>query len=71
MQDMTVKFKRVDTKKAWIAGNLKQGKYGPQIGMKLTPELKAYLDSVPMGGWLNFDLYEPFEKKAEAGGIPY
>jgi len=61
--DYTVKFKRVDTGKQWIAGNCKDGKYGPQIGMKMTPELRAYLDSVTEGQWLNFNLYEPFEKK--------
>lgn len=65
MQEYTVKFKRVDTGKQWIAGNCKNGKYGPQIGMKVTPELKAYLDSVSLGGWLNFNLYEPYEKSRD------
>lgn len=66
MEEKTIKFKRVDTGKQWIAGSLKQGKYGPQIGMKVTPELRAYLDSVQIGGWLNFNLYEPYEKKEQA-----
>ena len=61
--EYTVKFKRVDTGKQWIAGKVSDGKYGPQIGMKVSPELKAYLDSVEVGGWLNFSLYEPYENK--------
>lgn len=66
MEGMVVKFKRVDTGKQWIAGNVKNGKFGEQIGMKMSPELRAYLDSVPEGGWLNFNLYEP--RKAESKG---
>ncbi len=62
--EKTIKFKRVDTGKPWIAGNMKDGKYGQQIGMKVTPELKAYLDSVSVGGWLNFNVYEPYDKKS-------
>lgn len=61
--DYTVKFKRVDTGKYWIAGKCKEGKYGPQIGMKKSPELKAYLDSVPDGGWINLSLDKPYEDK--------
>lgn len=64
--DYEVKFKRVDTGKFWGAGKLKEGKFGPQIGMKMSPELRAYLDSVQEGGWLNFSLYEPREKAAHS-----
>jgi len=64
--EYTVKFKRVDNGKTWIAGNCKDGKYGPQIGMKKTPELKAYLDSVADGGWINFNLYAPDKPKSPA-----
>jgi hypothetical protein len=60
--EYNIKFKRIDTGKQWIAGNVKEGKYGPQIGMKKTPELNAYLDSIPDGGWINFNLYKPFDK---------
>lgn len=63
MEYTVVKFKRTDTNKPWVAGNVKEGKYGPQIGMKMTPELRAYLDSVQMGSWLNFNLYKPYEEK--------
>lgn len=63
MEEMTVKFKRIDTGKQWIAGSIKEGKYGPQIPMRKTPELQAYLDSVAVGGWLNFNLYAPYEQK--------
>jgi len=56
MNEMEVKFKRVDTGKYWGAGKLKEGKYGPQIGMRMTPELRAYFDSVKEGEWINFNL---------------
>lgn len=58
-----LKFKRVDTGKYWVAGDIKEGKYGPQAGMKVTPELKAYLDSVDVGGWLNFSIDGPRDNK--------
>jgi hypothetical protein len=64
MDNHVVKFKRIDTGKYWIAGNVKVGKYGPQIGMKKTPELKAYFDSVSDGGWINLSIDKPYEKKA-------
>ena len=64
MVEKTVKFKRVDTGKMWICGNLKDGKYGPQIGMKKTPELEAYLNSVASGGWINFNIYEAYDVNA-------
>lgn len=67
MAEKVLKFKRVDTGKPWIAGNMKPGKYGDQIGMKKTPELKAYLDSVPDGGWINFNVYDPYLPKDEVG----
>lgn len=67
--EYTVKFKRVDTGKYWIAGNCKDGKYGPQIGMKKTPELKAYLDSVADGGWITLNLDKPYEKKAGSSKV--
>ena len=74
MDGYTVKFKRVDTGKYWIGGNVKEGKYGPQIGMKKTPELMAYLDSVASGGWINFSLDKPYEQKeprsAAAKSVP-
>jgi len=60
-----VKFKRVDTGKYWTAGDVKEGKYGPQIGMKVTPELKAYLDTAVIGGWLNFSIDKPYDKAAK------
>ncbi len=63
MEGYTVKFKRVDTGKYWIGGNVKQGRYGLQAGMKKTPELIAYLDSIPEGGWINFSLDKPYEAK--------
>ena len=63
MDGYVVKFKRIDNGKYWIAGKIKEGKYGPQIGMKLTQELKAYLDSVPIDGWINLSIDKPFEKK--------
>lgn len=63
MEGYTVKFKRVDTGKYWIAGNIKEGKYGLQAGMKKTPEFQAYLDSVPAGGWINLSIDKPYEKK--------
>lgn len=73
MDEYEVKFKRVDTGKYWGAGKLKEGKYGPQIGMKVSPELKEYLDSVPVGQWLNFNLYstqpKPEEQKNESPEI--
>lgn len=69
--EYTVKFKRVDTGKPWIAGNMKKGKYGPQIGMKKTVELKAYLDSIPDGGWINLNLYKPFKQESTDQEIPY
>lgn len=55
-----VKFKRADTGKYWIAGKILQAKNGNghQLGMKLTPELKAYIDNIPPGAWLNFSLFE-------------
>lgn len=69
-----IKFKRIDTGKQWGCGKIKEGKYGPQIGMKVSPELKAYLDSVDVGSWLNFNLYEPYEQKeprsAAAKSVP-
>lgn len=60
-----VRFKRVDTGKYWIAAEIKEGKYGPQIGMKKTAELQAYLDSVPPGGWINLSIDKPYEAKAK------
>lgn len=63
MDGHTVKFKRVDTGKYWIGGKITEGKYGPQIGMKVTSELKAYLDSVDVGGWLNFSIDGPRDSK--------
>lgn len=65
MDGHVVKFKRVDNGKYWIGGNIKVGKYGPQAGLKKTPELIAYLDSVPEGGWINFSIDKPYEKKEE------
>jgi hypothetical protein len=65
MEGYTVKFKRVDTGKYWIGGNVKEGKYGLQAGMKKTPELTAYLDSIPEGGWINFSIDKPYEGKAK------
>lgn len=64
--EYTVKFKRVDTGKPWIAGNCKEGKYGPQIGMKKTKELMDYFNSVSDGGWINLNLYKPYEEKPKA-----
>lgn len=63
MDGYTVKFKRVDNGKYWIGGNVKEGKYGLQAGLKKTPELKAYLDSVPDGGWINLSIDKPYEAK--------
>lgn len=60
-----VKFKRVDTGKYWIGGKITEGKYGAQIGMKVTPELKAFLDTATIGGWINFSIDKPYEKKTE------
>lgn len=62
MDGHVVKFKRVDTGKYWIGGKVTEGKYGPQIGMKVTPELRAYLDSVDVGAWLNFSIDKPKDK---------
>lgn len=66
MDGMVVKFKRVDTGRYWIAGSIKEGKYGLQAGLKMTPELKAYLDSIPMDGWVNLSIDKPYEKKKES-----
>lgn len=58
-----VKAKRPDTGKFWGFGNCKMGKYGNwQIGMKVTPELKALI-SANEGGWINFSLFSEDEKR--------
>jgi hypothetical protein len=66
MDEYTVKFKRVDNGKYWIGGNIKQGKYGLQAGMKKTPELVAYLNSIADGAWINFSIDKPYEQKQKA-----
>lgn len=58
-----VKFKRVDNGKYWIGGKISEGKYGPQIGMKMTPELRAYFNSVADGAWVNLSIDKPYEKR--------
>lgn len=71
MEGYKVKFKRIDTGKYWIAAEIKQGKYGLQAGMKKTPELMAYINSVADGGWLNFSIDKPYEpKSAAAKSVP-
>lgn len=65
MDGFKVKFKRVDTGKYWIAGSIKEGKYGLQAGLKKTPELKAYLDSIPDDGWINFSIGKPYTPKPQ------
>ena len=62
MEHTVVKFKRVDNGKYWIGGKVTEGKYGPQIGCKVTEELKAYLDSLTVGSWLNLNLDKPKDK---------
>ena len=64
--EYTVKFKRIDTGKPWIGGNIKEGKFGPQLSMKMTKELKAFIDAAGDSGWLNFNLYKPFEEKPKS-----
>jgi hypothetical protein len=33
--------------------------------MKMTKELKAFIDAAGDSGWLNFNLYKPFEEKTK------
>lgn len=58
-----VSAKRADTGKFWSFGNMKMGKYGNwQIGMKVTPELKAMIEAND-GKWINFSLFAEDEKR--------
>ena len=61
--------KRQDTGKSWRFGNIKQGKFGPQLSFKKTPELVALWESTQEGGWLNFSLYES-KPKDEPKEVP-
>ena len=74
MDGYKVKFKRVDTGKYWIGGDVKEGKYGLQAGMKMTEELKAYFDSVAIGQWVNLSIDKPYSKdeprSAAAKSVP-
>lgn len=63
MDGYKVKFKRVDTGKYWICGDVKEGKYGLQAGMKMTEELKAYFDSIAIGQWVNLSIDKPYNKE--------
>jgi hypothetical protein len=47
----------------WVNGRLSEGKYGWQIGIKNTPELK---ELVANGGeWINFNVKEKVDKQED------
>lgn len=46
--------------KWWRWGKIEEGKYGPRLSFKNTPEFKEWL--AQQGDWINFSLYE--EKEA-------
>lgn len=46
--------------KYWTFGSIKEGKYGPQLSFKKTPELMALINAP--GEWLNFALFEDQKK---------
>lgn len=55
--EYTIKSRKLPDGKRLVMGNVKPGKFGPQIGMKVTPELTDMVNSAAPGSWLNFDLY--------------
>lgn len=63
-----IRAKRKDTGKWWGFGRITKSKeYGNlQIGMKKTQELMDYLNSVQIGGYINFSLFEPKDKPQAA-----
>ena len=60
-----ISAKKKGTGKWWGFGRItKSEQYGSlRIGMKKTPELVEMFNDVPAGGYLNFALFEPKDKK--------
>jgi hypothetical protein len=66
-----IKYKRADINKWWGAGRLNRSPKGHlQIGMRKTPELVAYIEAVPAGGYINFSLFEPDGDKKTPTAAP-
>ena len=59
-----VSSKNKSTGKWWGYGNIKEGKFGPQLSFRKTPELIALFNETPDGGWINFALFEDKPKEA-------
>jgi hypothetical protein len=61
--DFKVSAKRPDGK--WFNfGRIKEGKYGPQLSFKNTPELKEHI--LQGGEWLNFSMFPADDKSKPA-----
>lgn len=59
--DYKISAKRKDTGKYWQFGSIKEGKYGPQLSFRKTPELLAFIEA--SGEWLNFALFSDKPKE--------
>lgn len=51
-----ISAKRKDTGKWWQFGQISEGKYGPQLSFKKTPELVAFIEASE--GWINFSMFD-------------
>ncbi len=60
---MDFKVKAKKDGKYWTFGQIKEGKFGPQLSFKNTPEVKALF--VEGGDWVNFALFANDDKPRE------
>lgn len=57
-KEYTIKTRKGADGKRLSLGNVKQGRYGPQMGIKVTDEFRALVNAAEKDTWLNWDLFE-------------
>jgi len=56
--------------KFWSFGNVKKNQYGNyQLGLKVTTELRALVESSKEGEWLNFSLFKDEDERKEPAAV--
>jgi hypothetical protein len=61
---MNYKIKAKIDGKYFTFGNVQEGKYGPRLGLRMSPELRKMLEGTVDGQWVNFSLFAEEGKDA-------
>lgn len=67
-KEYTIKTRKQPDGSRKTVGNVKPGKYGPQMGLRVTEEFRTMVNGTEVGGWINLDLYPKDDQYPAAGG---